>query len=44
MRLKTGDIEDNQEYKLIIIYTFCVQLTLVIDLILINIRRNKDLI
>ena len=44
MRFETGDVEDSQEYKLIIIRAFCVQLTLVIDLILISIRHSKDLI
>jgi len=44
MRLKTGNIEDSQEHKLTTIRAFCVQLTLITDLILINMRRNKNLI
>ncbi len=44
MRLKTGNIEDSQKHELIIIRIFYVQVTLVTDLILINIRHNKDLI
>ncbi len=44
MQLETRDIEDSQEHVLITIRVFCVQLTLVINLILISIRRSKDLI